>query len=232
MSRRLIDVFPADDQLALFIVVMCAAANDVHESDHAARRANPQDDGGDQHLTHRTRFTYLVRRAMAHLFEAIACFKRWRQEEDEVRRLLSSLSDAGRENLKIVSGVEQRIGPDALGMARHVSSHYPSPGTDWEPDPVGEIAEAIRVNPDHEPGYDLIVSEVPDGVKQPPDRRLYRFGDQMMLSMALGGLDPDPEAASVQMEQIRKASEAFCALVDELFDIYCKRRGIGASEVV
>ena len=226
MSNRLIDVFPPDDQGALFVIALTAAANDIDQADHAARRANPQDDGGDPHLTHRNRFTFHIRRTLAHLFEGIAALNHWRQHEAAARSLLAALSPEGKERVKLVTTLGEKLGPDTLKGARHKTSHYPSPGTKWEPDPVGEIADAIRTKPDTPAGFDVISAEVPPGEQQPRPRRLYRFADQMMLSMALGDLDPDPEKLREQLTLIDEAAVAFCALVDEVFDIYCKRRGL------
>lgn len=230
MSNRLIDIFPPEDPLALFMVAMSAAANDIDASDQEARAANDPSGTDDPDHTHRTRFSYHVRRSLGHLFEGISALKAWRRSEREVRSLLAALSPPGKMRLKFVCGLEQRLGKKALRVARNGSSHYPKPGTDHQPDPVEELAEAIRVNPDIPAGFDLLRVVVPPGEEGPRTRRRYRFGDQMMLSMAFGGLDPDPDKARKQFALISDAAEAFSALVDELFDLYCKRRAIRSTE--
>jgi hypothetical protein len=229
VSDRLIDVFPPDDSVALFMVVMAAAATDVDQADLYARHANAQDDDGDPHRSDRLRFTYWVRRTLAHLFEGIAAFKHWKQHDVEVRNLLASLSPDGRKRLSKLEGIEQKIGKGGLKAVRHRSSHYPSPGTRWEDsDPVGDLADAVRLNPDTRAGFDLALPTAPDGQKPLRSRRVYRFGDQMMLSMALG--DFDPKKAESQFEQIDEAAEAFCDVINEVFDLYCKRRGLCLTE--
>jgi hypothetical protein len=84
VTVRLVDVFPPDDKLALFILAMAAAANDVDAADQEARAANDRPGAGDPDHIHRTRFTYHVRRSLGHLFEAISTLKAWRRDEVEV----------------------------------------------------------------------------------------------------------------------------------------------------
>jgi hypothetical protein len=231
MSNRLIDIFPPDDKLALFVLAMCAASNDVDASDQEARAANDPPGTNDPDHTHRTRFTYHVRRSLGHLFEAIAALKAWRRDEVEVRQLLASLSPRGKARLKLVCGVEQRVGPAVLRSTRNGSFHYPRPGTDYVPDPVGELADAIRVNPDMEAGYDLLLpAEGAPGEERPRPRRRYRVADQMMISIAFGGYDHDATKAREQMDLVHQAAEEFCELVDELVDLYCKRRDLRLGE--
>ncbi len=231
MSNRLIDVFPPDDPLARFVLAMGAAANDVDGADEDARRANDPPGTNDPDHTHRTRFTYRVRLQLGHFFEAIAALKAWRRDEVEVRRLLAALSPRGKARLKLVCGVEQRVGPAVLRSVRNNSFHYPKPGTDYIPDPVEELADAIRKNPDTEAGFDVLVpTNGPPGQDPPRTRRRYRFADQMMLSIAFGGYEPDEKKARKQMDLVHQAAEEFAELVDEIFDLYCKRRGIQSSE--
>jgi hypothetical protein len=52
----------------------------------------------------------------------------------------------------------------------------------------------------------------------------------MMLSIAFGGYEPDEKKARKQMDLVHQAAEEFAELVDEIFDLYCKRRGIQSSE--
>jgi hypothetical protein len=224
VSNRYFDVFPPDDRLALFTVSMCAANNDVWESDQVARAANPRWAADDPHHVHRTRFTYQVRRSIGHLFEAIAALKAWREDEPVVRSLIASLSSDGKARLKLVCGLEQRIGPDALRQVRNNSFHYPKPKSSYSPDPVDELADAIRMNGTEPASFDVVTARVPTGAAPPPPRRLYRFGDQLMLSIAFGAFDPDVEKGSDQTAQVGEAAEAFCALVDELYDLYSKYR--------
>jgi hypothetical protein len=104
-------------------------------------------------------------------------------------------------------------------------------GTGYVPDPVEEVADAIRKTPDTEAGFDLLVpTNGPPGQVPPRTRRRYRFADQMMLSIAFGGYDPDEEKARQQLDLVRQAAEEFSELVDEIFDLYCKRRGIESTE--
>lgn len=227
MTVRLIDVFPPDDKLALFILAMTAAANDVDASDQEARAANDPPGTSDPDHTHRTRFTYHVRRSLGHLFEAIGALKAWRGDEVEVRQLIRELSPRGKARLKFVCGVEQQAGRTVLRGVRNNSFHYPKPGTDHAPDPVGELANAIRKNPDAEASFFTVVQEgAAPGEETARPRRRYTVADQMMLAIAFGGYDADEAAARKQLDLHHQAAEDFSVLVDELVDLYCKRRKI------
>jgi hypothetical protein len=228
VTNRLIDVFPPDNNVALCVVALCAAATDVNETDRAAREANPPDAANDPHHTHRARLTYHVRRTLGHLFEGIAALKAWRADED-VRALLWQLSPGGQQRLDLVCRLERKIGDEPLKSVRHATSHYARPGTRHDPDPVAEYADAIRKNPDVETGFDRIVAEVPPGQNGPPPRRLYRFADQVQTSVAFGGFDPDEETAKKELSAVQEAADAFVELVDEVFDLYCDQRGIRSS---
>lgn len=216
MSNDLIDVFPPDDRLTLFVIAMCAASNDVRDGDRAIRLAHP-DNHEDEDQYHRNRYTSIIRRTLGYLYEGITALKAWRTHDAEAQRLLGKLSPEGVKNLKVVSGLEQSIGSKALRGTRNSSFHYPRPNSGFEPDPVGELAEAIRANPKTPAGFDQ--DEGGPG-------RLYRFADQLMLSMAFGEYDPDEEKAAKQVKRIEVASEAFVELTDEIFDLYCTERGL------
>jgi len=82
-----------------------------------------------------------------HLYEGIVALRAWRQSEAEVRNLLDSLADDAKRALKLVCGLEQRIGPEALEAVRQNSFHYPHPDLKRSPDSTAELADAIRTNP-------------------------------------------------------------------------------------
>lgn len=214
LPRNVLTVFPPDDPAALFVVAVCAAANDVRDAMIEAGRANPADHE-DPDVTHRRRFTQRLRIAQGHLYEAIVTLKAWRQSSPEVQALLHKLPEEAKHRLANVSGLEQRIGTEALAAVRQNSFHYPHPDPKRSPDSAADLADAIRKNPDVEAGID--VGE--------DTRGRYRFADQLMLSMAMGGHDPTRH--SQQMAMIRDAGIDFANLVDEIFVTYCHDRGIG-----
>jgi len=227
MTVRLIDVFPPGDRLALFVLAMTAAANDVDASDQEARAANDPPGTSDPDYTDQTRFTYHVRRSLGHLFEGIAALKTWRREDAEVRQLMRGLSKRGQARLKFVCGVEQRVGSSILRGVRNNSFHYPKPGTDFKPDPIAELADAIEKNPDVEASFFTVrQGGVAHGEDVPRPRRRYTVADRMMLAIAFGGYDPDKTTARKQLDLHHQAAEEFSMLIDELVDLYCKRREI------
>jgi hypothetical protein len=194
MPRNVLTVFPPDDPAALFVVAVCAAANDVRDAMVEAGRANPAEPE-DPDVTHGRRFTQRLRIAQGHLYEAIVTLKAWRQSSPEVRVLLSRLPEEAKRRLSN-------------------SFHYPHPDAKRSPDSAADLADAIRMNPGVEAGID-----VGEDV-----RGRYRFADQLMLSIAMGG--HDPEGHSDQMAMIRDAGIDFANLVDEIFVAYCHDRGI------
>jgi hypothetical protein len=214
LPRNVLTVFPPDDPAALFVVAVCAAANDVRDAMVEAGRANPAEHD-EPDVTHRRRFTQRLRIAQGHLYEAIVTLKAWRQSSPEVRALLNKLPEEAKRRLANVMGLEQQIGTEALEAVRQNSFHYPYPDPKRSPDSAAHLADAIRKNPDVEAGID-----VGEDV-----RGRYRFADQLMLSMAMGG--HDPERHSEQMAMIRDTGIDFANLVDEIFVAYCHDRGIG-----
>jgi hypothetical protein len=214
LPRNVLTVFPPDDPAALFVVAVCAAANDVRDAMVEAGRANPAEPQ-DPDVTHRRRFTQRLRLAQGHLYEAIVTLKAWRQSSPEVRVLLSRLPEEAKRRLSNLMGLEQRVGTEALDAVRQNSFHYPHPDAKRSPDSAADLADAIRMNPEAEAGIDV----------EEDVRGRYRFADQLMLSIAMGG--HDLEGHSDQMAMIRDAGIDFANLVDEIFVAYCHDRGIG-----
>jgi hypothetical protein len=138
---------------------------------------------------------------------------------------MRELSPRGEARMKFVCGVEQQTGRTVLRGVRNKS--YPKPGTDHAPDPVGELADAIRKNPDAEASFFTVVQKgAALGEETARPRHRYTVADQMMLAIAFGGYDADEIAARKQLDLHHQAVEDFSILVDELVDPYCKRRKI------
>lgn len=216
LPRDVLTVFPPDDRVSLFVASMCMACNDIEDAKAEAEAANPPD--ADADVSHRRRFSYRVRMLNGHLHEGIVALKAWRQSEAGVRNLLDALEDdAARQALKLVCGLEQRIGPEVLEAVRQNSFHYPHPDPKRSPDSAADLAEAIRTNPDL--GADIDVGDDARGT--------FRFADQLALSVAFGGHDPDEVRAKEQTARIREAAAAFIYLAKEIYLHYCGQRGIG-----
>ncbi len=220
IPRTVSAVFPSKDPVALFLTSICIASNDVEDTYAGATAANPPN-SDDPDIGHRRRFSYRVRMMNGHLYEGIVALKAWRQSEAGVRKLLDDLSAEAKEALKLVCGLEQRIGAEALGAIRQNSFHYPHPDSKRSPDSTVELAEAIRVNPDLEAGIDI----------GDDARGTFRFADQLALSVAFGGHDQDEDRATEQMAKCREAARAFVFLTKEIYLLYCRQRGIGFKVV-
>jgi hypothetical protein len=215
LPRDVLTVFPPDDRVSLFVASMCMASNDIEDAKAEAEAANPPN--ADADFAHRRRFSYRVRMLNGHLYEAIVALKAWRQSEAEVRNLLDALEDDAKRALKLVCGLEQRIGSKALEAVRQNSFHYPHPNPKRPPDSTAELAEAIRTNPSLEADIDVGGDA----------RGTFRFADQLALSVAFGGHDPDEARAKEQTARIREAAAAFVYLAKEIYLLYCRERGIG-----
>jgi hypothetical protein len=139
-----------------------------------------------------------------------------------VQKLLKGLSREGQDALALVCGLEQRLGPKVLEQVRQNSFHYPYPNPGKKPDSVPELADAIRMNA-NEPG----------GIDTEEGRPWLncRFADQLALSIAFGGYDPEVEKAKKQLRMVRQASKAFVLLVEEIYGLYCEQRKFGFGTV-
>lgn len=192
------------------------ASNDIEDAKAEAEAANPPNPDHPD-VAHRRRFSYRVRMLNGHLYEGIVALKAWRQSEAEVRNLLDALEDDPKRALKLVCGLEQRIGPEALEAVRQNSFHYPHPDPKRLPDSTVDLAEAIKTNPNLEAGIDVADDA----------RGTFRFADQLALSVAFGGHDPDEARARDQTARIREAATAFIYLAKEIYLLYCRQRSIG-----
>jgi len=215
MADKLSEAFPADDREALFMASMCMASNDV---EGALREVEEIRDGmeEDPALDARRRWGYRIRMLNGHLWEAIVALKAWRQSEPQVAKLLRELGAEPQKSLKLVMGLADEIGTDALRGMRNHSFHYPHPGTDWSPDPVDDLADCICAEPDR--GIEIEGSD--DGLAT------FVFADEVAFRLALSGHDPNLDMSVAQGRAIRAAAEAFVEVIGAAFSVYCRRRDI------
>ena len=209
------ECFPPDDRVALFVVAMAMAADDIEDSMWQAADANPE--GASDEDRQRARFTFKVRVANGFLFEGIATLRAWQDHEPAVRQLLDGLSTEGREKLRKVRGLEQRLGPKTLEHVRQHTFHYPRPDPSKTPDSTGELAEVVAELTDVSAGIDV----------SRDTRHTFGFADKVALALALRRHD-DPET---QTEQIRDGGIAFVHLAKHVYLAYCEERGIGFEVV-
>lgn len=210
------ECFPPDDRLGLFVVAIAMAGNDVEYSIRQAIAANHN--GATDEDRRRNRFSYKVRVANGFLFEAIATLRFWEQNEPEVRKLLDALPKDGRKRLKIVRGLEQRVGSKALEHVRQTTFHYPRPdpskkGSDSIRELAEVVAEATEVVADIDLGQDSATT--------------FRFADPVATAVALRRHD-DLEG---QGKEIRDAAIAFVQLGWHIHLAYCTKRGIAFETV-
>lgn len=202
-------VFPADDQLAVFAMSMAMAGNDIEQALRQAVKANADD---------RPEFGYWVRVANGFTFEAIRALGAWR-EVPEIAHFLRGLPARGREKLKVVSGIEQRLGVGTLAEVRHQTFHYPCPGP-HEPDSATRLSGVLAQHADGPVEMD----QLHDGNIR------FTFADGIALMLALGShLPPDDPGFIEQAENARDAAIAFASLAKDIINAYFKKRGIAVE---
>jgi multidrug efflux pump subunit AcrB len=204
------ECFPPEDRLALFVVSIAMAANDVEYAIRQAEAASPI--GATDEDRHRNRFTYKVRIANGFLYEGIATLRHWEQNEPEVVKLLQTLPDPdSRECLKVVRGLEQRVGSKTLEQVRQNTFHYPRPDPSKSPDSTTELAEVIAK-----------LSDVAAALDVSPDvDHTFRFADTIATTLALRRLNDH-----AQVKNIRIAAVAFVKLAWGIHMVYCDKRKI------
>lgn len=210
------ECFPPDDRLALFVVSMTMAANDVQYAVNHAVRANPRDQEVGSSSA-QERFGFWVRLGYGFLFEGVDALEAWEQEEP-VQRILSQLPLGGAEALKKVRGARQQIGPKALEHVRHNTFHYPHPDQGKTPDSSVELAGVLRSLTDQVADIDL----------SDEAEHTFRFADQVVLGMAFRERhDPTDQRFVEQSERVVVAAVAFVELVKYIYLVYCQDRGHG-----
>lgn len=204
------DFFPPDDQVALFVVSMAMAANDIEYATRQAALANPE--GATSKDRDRLRFSHKVRLANGFLFEGIDALKAWAQHEPGVAKLLRSLTPEGTKLLRQVRSLEQKIGPKTLAHVRQNTFHYPHPDPSKTPDSTEDLAEVVA-ELTGVPASLMVGGEV---------EHTFPFADKVALSLAFRRHDE----LEVQTAKIRDGAIAFVNLVRHIHMRFCKGRGI------
>jgi len=209
------DCFPPDDRVALFVVSMAMAGNDVEYALRQVVLANPE--GASDEDRARNRFSQKVRLTYGFLFEGIDALKAWAKDEPDVVKLLRALPPDGAALLKQVRGLEQQIGPDAIAHVRHHTFHYPHPDPAKNPDSTAELAEVIATADD-------VIARVD---ARSDGEHTFPFADQIAVGLSLSRHDD----IEVQGAKVPTGAVAFVHLVRHIHLRYCNERGI-TSEVI
>lgn len=204
--------FKPDDRVALFVMSMAMAANDIENSIHQAVYANP--DGASEEDRQLGRFSQKVRLTNGFLFEGIDALKAWRQHEPDVAKLLRGLPPDGAKALSTVCGLEQRIGPKALSTVRQGTFHYPHPDPGKSPDSTVGLAAVVAE-------ADNVEVSIHVG-----GQHTFPFADQIAAGLALSAHDDEGKA----QEKIRDGAVAFVHLARFVFMAFCKQRGIRITD--
>jgi hypothetical protein len=209
------ELFPPDDRVALFVVSMLMAANDLEFSLRRAAAANGSDFTEQDLSDHR--FYFLVRVANGFLFEAIDALETWCHKEEEVQQLLKKLPPKGRDALKRVRKVRAQTGKKTLASVRHHTFHYPHPDASKDPDSTIELAETIR---------DGTAGLVADADAREASTHTFPFAEQVALRLAMRHHSPEEEEANKQVTIIENGIADFVTFARHLHILYCKRMGV------
>ncbi|MET0510839.1 MAG: hypothetical protein ABW135_04060 [Thermoleophilaceae bacterium] len=197
------EVFPSNDPVARFVVAMSIARNDIRHALKQAGAANDLDSPD---------FTYWIRVASGHFFEAEGALREWRKV-DEVRRFIEKLPSDGKDALGKVCSAVQKMGPGALEHVRERTFHYPSPVSRYRLDE--ELAEALRALSDEEVG--LVEA---DGFVR------WCFADDVALVLAYD--KHDPARLREQSEIARDGAVGFVNFAQGAMEAYFGAHGLPA----
>jgi hypothetical protein len=111
------EVFSPDDPVARFIVAISIARNDIR---HALMQAGAAND------RYSPEFTYWIRIASGHFFEAEGALREWRRVP-EVQSLIAKLPSDGQEVLRTAASAVQKMGRGVLEHSRQRPSTNPLP---------------------------------------------------------------------------------------------------------
>jgi hypothetical protein len=197
------EVFPHDDPVARFIVAISMARNDVRHALTQALRAGDRDS---------PEFTYWIRLAMAHFFEADLALREWRKIP-EVQRFIAKLPEDAQEALRKASSAIQRMGPGILEHSRHRTFHYPYPTSRYPSDE--ELTTALRALGGDEPR-----------VAKSEDESFLRlhFADDVALALAVAKYDR--ASLRTQSEITRDGAVGFVNFALRAWEAYCDTRGL------
>ena len=195
------EVFPPTDPTALFVVTVGTARNDIQHVSWAAADANKRDDPA---------FFYYVRLAIGHTYEAVDAVNRWRNECEDVRKLLARLDKPARQALAKATSMAKEIGGGAVKQTRHHTFHYPSPGATGNP--VDGLASVLKGLTDDEATLSYNLDE--------PRRYRFDFSDKAALMLAMRGFDPDEGKMRTQINRVMEGAGGFVRFSNALLHLY------------
>lgn len=195
------EVFPSDDSVARFMVMVSMARNDVRHAIFEAGSANAADEPD---------FAYWVRLSTAHFFEAIAAVRSWRQLP-EVRAFLGRLSVAARDDLKTATRSVEQIGNAVVAHSRNRTFHYPYPTGRY---PADSELEAV---------LETMGAAEAQWVDEGDGRFRLKFADDVALALALG--KHEFSQIETQLALARDGSIAFVNFATRAMETYLEGRG-------
>lgn len=211
-GSRIGDLFPADDLLARWVLVLCLARNDVVATMKQIVRANEDDDGTNLHW---------ARVTAGHLYE-IATFLRQSSSLDEVKDFAKRLppkADADRRALLDATFLKR-----ALVTDRSLTFHYPSVDADDPPHGGAQLKSALEAA-ENQPAELLV--ELNGGK---PTGYRYRFADVVAAEFATASFGETEDDRRAGVERARDLALAYARFADAAFYLWGKDAGVDLGE--
>jgi hypothetical protein len=213
----IVELFPAEDVRARFVVSMSMARNDLDTTLRDGIRAADQDAQD---------FAYRVRLATSHLVEAVDSLNAYAADPG-VRKLMGRVSTDQSKRLTKARSVVQQVGAKALDTVRNNTFHYPSPKTNYNPTSDEELRDVLNqmshvralMHLDHRGEHPIITLS---------------FANEVALALAIAQHSGDEAAARKQYETTSEGAVAFIQWAEALLVTYFEVTGatIGQPEIV
>jgi hypothetical protein len=196
-------MFPADDQVAGFVVCIAAARNDIEEavtmSSAAAKEDNPA-------------LVYRHRLVLGHFFEAAEALKAW-EKRKAVREFVGELPASARKERERALAAFTKVGRKTLAQSRNSTFHYPAPSKKYKPDPAGQLQLVLQAMADTRA----------DILKR--DRRVrFLYADLAMLSLAIGNRRDLTTDVAENWKASLQGAVAFVRFADVMLAAYARDR--------
>jgi len=180
------------------------ARNDIQHASWAAAEANKRDDPA---------FFYYVRLAIGHTHEAVDAVNHWRQESEDVQKLIARLDTPARQALAKATSMAKDIGGGAVQQTRHHTFHYPFPGATGKP--VDALAEVLKSVAEDEATLSYDVNE--------PRRYRFDFADKAAVMLAMRKFDPDEAKLREQFDRVLVGAGGFVRFSNGLLHLFLGR---------
>ncbi len=168
-------------------------------------------------------FKYRIRLLSSHLLEAISALRRYRENFEEVRKLLNRTSPEAKQLLKLVIRTAQDAAP--IESMRHATFHYPAPDPAYNPSSDAALRDVLAAMDDF--GVHVYVTHAKNQVSM-------TFADEAAFRLACGLHRPREalDELTTTSERTRDGALAFHKWFEYLMVAYIDYRGLTIGDPV